>query len=656
MTSQGQRKQLLLFLFAILLPALILGAFTIRMIGQERELFQKRAADERTRVAAQIGARLAERLAELEQQVAVRLASDPDAFYLRNAFSPPLALIGRAVAGNLEFPWDLEPEATAKQDLLVSGKFGRLVREAENMEFRRGNLSTAMAVYQSAFESGLTRFEKNYAALNLGRTLEKAGQPRKAEKIFESLAAASPEETDEYGIPFLLWAADRLASGQGRGSLVPRLAAWGGSTKWPSAAALAKAKDVMRALKTEISDSGALKSLTELEAAVDRLRATINLAAAHRRALDKAWNEAAGPTSESRFRWQWSKAGDRQLLFAFRGVAARSPSYLWAFDASALLAAILDEPGIRGTFPGSGRFDSESPPESAPLGPSFPALRLVFDRAAADPGWVRSSLPNPWFYVVALALALGTTAFGISLLLRDVRREGRLASLQSQFVSSVSHELKTPLTAIRMYAESLALGWTQDSAERQDYLETIVGESERLGRLLDNVLDFSKIEQGTRRYWMEPTSLAAVVQQAARAFSFLLERRGFTLDLRLDPDVPSVMADPDAMEQAVLNLLQNAMKYAGESRSIEIVLKRDGGYAAIGVIDHGLGIREEDQRRIFEKFVRVESPDHSRIPGAGLGLTIVHHIVEAHGGRIDVESRPGEGSAFWIRLPLEAKP
>lgn len=655
MTSQGQRKQLLLFLFAILLPALILGALTIRMIGQERELFQKRAADERTRVAAQIGARLAERLAELEQQAAVRLESDPEAFCVRNAFSPPLALIGKAAAENLRFPWDLGPEATAKQDLLFSGKFGRLVREAEDMEFRRGNLSTAIAVYQSAFESGLTRFEKNYAALNLGRTLEKAGQPRKAEKIFESLAAAPPEETDEYGIPFLLWAADRLASGPGCAALVPRLAAWGGSTKWPSAAALAKAKDVIGALKAEISDSGALKSLTDLEAAVDRLRATIDLAAVYRRALEKAWNEAAGPVPESRFRWQWSKAGDRQLLFAFRGVAARSPSYLWAFDASVLLDAILAEPGIRGTFPGSGRFDSESPPESAPLGPSFPALRLVFDRPA-DPGWVRSSLPNPWFYVLALGLALGATAFGISLLLRDVRRESRLASLQSQFVSSVSHELKTPLTAIRMFAESLALGWTQDSTERQGYLETIVGESERLGRLLDNVLDFSKIEQGTRRYWMEPTSLAAVVQQAARAISFPLERRGFTLNLRLDPDVPSVMADRDAMEQAVLNLLQNAMKFAGESRSIEIVLKRDGGFAAIVVIDHGLGIHEADQRRIFEKFVRIESPENLRIPGAGLGLTIVHHIIEAHGGRVDVESRPGEGSAFWLRIPIEAAP
>jgi len=207
-----------------------------------------------------------------------------------------------------------------------------------------------------------------------------------------------------------------------------------------------------------------------------------------------------------------------------------------------------------------------------------------------------------------------------------------------------------------MFAESLALGWTQDPAERQGYLETIVGESDRLGRLLDNVLDFSRIEQGMRRYWPEPISLADVIRRTVRTLSFPLERQGFTLDIRLDPDVPTVMADTDAMEQAILNLLQNAMKYSGESRTIEVVLKKDGSCAAIGVVDHGLGIRDEDKGRIFDKFVRVESPENSRIPGAGLGLTIVRHIAEAHGGRVDVESRPGEGSTFRIRLPLGGKP
>jgi signal transduction histidine kinase len=144
-----------------------------------------------------------------------------------------------------------------------------------------------------------------------------------------------------------------------------------------------------------------------------------------------------------------------------------------------------------------------------------------------------------------------------------------------------------------------------------------------------------------------------VIQRVAQTMSFPLQQHGISLHLDLDPAIPSVVADKDAIEQAVLNLLHNAMKYTGDSRDIEIVLKKDGDFAVISVADHGFGIRDEDRARIFEKFVRIESPQNARIPGTGLGLTIVRHIAEAHGGRIEVESRPGQGSTFSFRIPME---
>ncbi len=190
--------------------------------------------------------------------------------------------------------------------------------------------------------------------------------------------------------------------------------------------------------------------------------------------------------------------------------------------------------------------------------------------------------------------------------------------------------------------------------DQKEYLRTIIGESERLSRLLNNVLDFSKIEQGTRVYRFETTSLEEVVHAASNAMAFPLNQKGFSLNVEVETGIPPVLADRDALEQAVLNLLHNAMKYSGESRDIVLKLRRDGKMACIEVSDHGIGIAEKDKSQIFGKFFRVPGSENQRIPGTGLGLTIVSHIVESHGGRVEVVSQPGEGSTFSILLPLEA--
>ncbi len=169
------------------------------------------------------------------------------------------------------------------------------------------------------------------------------------------------------------------------------------------------------------------------------------------------------------------------------------------------------------------------------------------------------------------------------------------------------------------------------------------------------MLDFSKIEQGTRTYRFEPTSLEEVVRTAERTLAFHLDQKGFNLQVDLDEGIPPALADSDAIEQAVLNLLHNAMKYSGESREILLKLRKEGDTARIEVIDSGIGISDEDKSSIFGKFFRVTGIENQRIPGAGLGLTIVSHIAQSHGGRIEVDSRLGQGSTFSIVLPLEAK-
>jgi signal transduction histidine kinase len=260
--------------------------------------------------------------------------------------------------------------------------------------------------------------------------------------------------------------------------------------------------------------------------------------------------------------------------------------------------------------------------ESSALGDRFPGLRIGFP-VGQGPSVLRSQS----FYAVSLSVVLSLTLLGSYLLLRDVRRESRLAELRSQFVSSVSHELKTPLTAIRMFAETLQMHDSTDPQIQKEFLNTIVSESERLTRLLNNVLDFSRIERGQRNYHLVPTPMADVVRSAARTMQFPLSEQGFEFHVDVCDGLPLILLDRDALEQAILNLLSNAMKYSGNSRVIALKLRSENASALVQVVDHGIGIAPQERKRIFETFYRVASPENRAISGywPWSGIDRSHH-------------------------------
>jgi signal transduction histidine kinase len=256
-------------------------------------------------------------------------------------------------------------------------------------------------------------------------------------------------------------------------------------------------------------------------------------------------------------------------------------------------------------------------------------------------------------YGSILAVVLGAVMLAGYLALRDVHREAETAELRSHFVASVSHELKTPLTSIRAHAETLLLGRSPGPETTSEYLRTIVSESERLGRLVDTVLEFSRIEQGRKTYQMRITRLDEVVRAAARTMEYPMSQLGFVLAVSSDGSDPHVVGDPEALTQAILNLLSNAMKYSGDARRIEMRAGVRNDEAYVDVTDHGIGIARSEHSRIFERFHRVQSADTNGVAGAGLGLALTLHVVEAHHGRIDVDSDLGRGSTFSMRIPLQ---
>lgn len=291
-----------------------------------------------------------------------------------------------------------------------------------------------------------------------------------------------------------------------------------------------------------------------------------------------------------------------------------------------------------------------APREGAePLGPGFPGLY------ASIPGFTTSLPALSRTLLAALALLAILIASGTAFLTwRDVRRDAAVAEQRSHFVSSVSHELKTPLTAVRMYAELLRMRHDISEAERQEYLDTIISESERLTRLINNVLDISKIERGERNYHLRQVSLHDLVADIQRSMAFPLSQAGFTLRVECGTDVDVVKADYDALAQAILNLISNAVKFSGEQREIDLIVTKRGGNAIIQVRDRGRGMTASVRQRVFDRFYRAPDAEQAGIPGNGLGLAVVAHVAAGHGGSVDVESEPGTGSTFSLYLPLES--
>src|SRR5262245_21962234 len=256
----------------------------------------------------------------------------------------------------------------------------------------------------------------------------------------------------------------------------------------------------------------------------------------------------------------------------------------------------------------------------------------------------------------ALGVLVAVIAAGIVATWRLMRRETEMARLKSDFVANVSHDLKTPLSVIRMFGETLEMGRVRDERQRQEYYRVIARESERLSRLIENVLDFARIEGGRRASALAPTAVEPVIRDALEAFSYPLAQQGFKVDVRVAPDLPEVPLDAEAVGQALANLIDNAIKYSAERKSLSVEARVLEGELAVSVADEGIGIQREEQARIFDKFYRVGRSDTQSRRGSGVGLALVRHVAEAHGGRVTVESRPCEGSRFTLWFPLGHDP
>jgi len=265
--------------------------------------------------------------------------------------------------------------------------------------------------------------------------------------------------------------------------------------------------------------------------------------------------------------------------------------------------------------------------------------------------------PHDYVFGILIVALAGTLAGGIVATLSYVRRSTSLARLQAEFVQKVSHDLRTPLTGIRLFVETLLSGKVSDPVQVRECLDVIQNETTRLTKMVERLLSWARMEAGKRVFQMQRVPVTEIVDKAIGALE--LERKlgevgareKISIETMLPDSPPLVLVDVDAMAEALTNLLQNAVNYTQDDKHITLRVYVQDGETRITVADHGPGIAKAEQGKIFEKFYRAVDPADPKVSGSGLGLPIVHQIVRAHLGSVTVDSDLGRGAAFTIALP-----
>jgi two-component system phosphate regulon sensor histidine kinase PhoR len=356
--------------------------------------------------------------------------------------------------------------------------------------------------------------------------------------------------------------------------------------------------------------------------------------------------------------WQRAFGGRRYIVVAWHDVARIVKDTLPALFSEATAGPtqtrvnILDEEGriIFGPPLGASEFT---------VGVRFPttlygwSLQVSPSTTAELAKNVQSRRLLELVMVVASCVVL---VLGLATILVVAERQRRVSALKSELVANVSHELKTPLALIRMFGEMLQSGRVASDEKRDEYLEIIVSESERLSALIENVLDFAKVERGREPYELVPGDVGEAVTRAANVYRYRAEREGVALNVEVEPGLPQAKIDERAIQLAIINLVDNALKYAPGTDAIALRAARDGAEIVLRVTDKGPGVPYEERDRIFERFVRGASAKNTGaakpVRGSGIGLALVRHIAEGHGGQAWVEGEPGTGSTFAISIPV----
>jgi signal transduction histidine kinase len=613
------------FLVLTLGPSLGLLWLGWQLLDQDRALEQQRIDERRERAADQVVAVLQRALQTSELDLA-RLhapAAGDDALMVEFRASEVVAY----PSGCLLF----QPQASVTQDVLSN-----VYRQAETFEFLRRDFKRALSALQPLTRSPEESIRAG-ALLRVARNQRKAGQPDFALRTYSELAAY--DKTPAGGLP---------------AGLVARRA------RCDLLAAFGRRQDLAR-------------EAADLYGLLQRGHWRLSQAAYDVHAEEAAaWlgvnrdSEAQSLALAEAVAWLAARAG-RETLDSGRASSVRQNrlvTILWTRGPDGLRALVAGPQYLEGRWLPAARRLADTLRVTVALGELSPGT--------AATGRSASATGLPWPVVVAnrdakaeleefagrrrlllgalglLAVVVGAGTYSMA---RAYARELAVMRLQSDFVSAVSHEFRTPLTSLRQLSETLNEGRPLTDERRGTYYQALDRATNRLEKLVEGLLDFGRMESGAMVYRKQDVDVATLVTSVVDEYQREAADRGYQVTLKAGSDLPSIHADQETLGRAIWNLLDNAEKYSPECPTIRVDVEREGAGVAIRVQDHGLGIPEAEQRDILRKFVRGTAADATGIKGTGIGLAMVKHIVDAHGGSLHLQSAPGEGSTFSIVLP-----
>ncbi|MDZ7264424.1 MAG: ATP-binding protein [candidate division KSB1 bacterium] len=669
--GQTISKLTIIFLSSILIPGLILVYFSIQTIANQKELTEKRLLEDQAEIARE--------LSEYFQQQLVQCASNffaqAESLYHHSIaeFAALDSLPGVAQSfiinrrGNFRYPNYVHlsqiPSAPSK-----SPQFLKLISQAEKAEFADNNLAAAFQLYQNALNAANNKKESAAAINGLARTSFKLGHSQKALEYYKKLAENYGEIIDGTGVPFAYYSLHqsiRMASSMGLAYISKEMEMvlyriWRGQIPITENLEFLLAEISSWLDKQNRIEFSDLQSIQQRIQSIQKLIKFISQEGNSLQQQIMDSNHSAVRQTLGKFQVITGSRDNQPLLYFFDSTADRANFLGFKTDldtlkkqllnfshpatSSSMVVNIIDKNEMKA-------LESHLFCTIKELSPLVPLWRICIQ--PHTPGVVNQLIAKRrWVYGMVLTFLIAGMVLGVVLVLRDVSREQRLARLRSDFVSNVSHELKTPLTSIRMFAETMLLGRYANKKVQQEYLSIIVNESARLTRLINSVLDFSKIEKGKKQYYFKHVNLSKIINTAIKSMEYFITQNGFTLTTDIAKDILAVV-DADAIEQAVLNLLSNAVKYSHDRKEISVRLQEANDSILIEVADQGIGIPDAAQKFIFDKFYRAHVGQEQDTGGTGLGLTVVKHIIEAHHGKIELESKVGKGSTFRILLPKE---